>query len=114
MERKRKIILAGNRIICEKNNVDYVTVRKAMCQNARTKEEVKEMTGACLECESCKNELDQILSSVCGCKNVSLEAVVSAVKQGATTVDEVGEITNAGIDCGRCKILVENIIKLGR
>ena len=106
--------MAGNRIICEKNNVDYITIRKAMCQDARTKEEIREITGACLECDSCKSELDQILSSVCGCKNVSLEAVVSAVKQGATTVDEVGEITNAGIDCGRCKILVENIIKLGR
>ena len=85
-----------------------------MCQDARTKEEVKEMTGVCLECDSCKSELDQILSSVCGCKNVSLEAVVNAVKQGAVTADEVGLATGAGIDCGRCKVLVENVIKLGR
>ena len=106
--------MAGNRIICEKNNVDYIAVRKAMCQDARTKEEVKEIAGVCLECDSCKGELDQILSSVCGCKNVSLEAVVDAVKHGAETVDEVGKITGAGIDCGRCKILVENIIKLER
>ena len=114
MEWKRRRILAGNRIICEKNNVDYIAVRKAMCQDARTKEEVKEIAGVCLECDSCKSELDQILSSVCGCKNVSLEAVVDAVKHGAETVDEVGKITGAGIDCGRCKVLVENVINLGR
>lgn len=110
----RRRILAGNRIVCEKNNVDYITIRKAMCQDARTKEEVKELTGACLECSSCKSELDQILSSVCGCRNVSLEAVVNAVKEGARTVEEVALATEAGVDCGRCKILVENIIKLGR
>ena len=106
--------MAGNRIVCEKNSVDYITVRKAMCQGVRTKEEVKETAGVCLECDSCKSELDQILSSVCGCKDVSLEAVVNAVKCGATTVEEVGRTTGAGIDCGRCKILVENIIKIGR
>ena len=106
--------MAGNRIVCEKNNVDYITVRKAMCQDARTKEEVKEIAGVCLECDSCKSELDQILGSVCGCENVSLEAVVSAVKNGAATVDEVGQMTGAGTDCGRCKILIENVIKLGR
>ena len=106
--------MAGNRIICEKNGVDYITIRKAMCQGMRTKEEVKETAGVCLECDSCKSELDKILSSVCGCKDVSLEAVVNAVKLGATTVDKVGQITGAGIDCGRCKILVENIIKIGR
>ena len=111
---KRRRILAGNRIVCEKNNVDYITVRKAMSQGARTKEEMQETAGVCLECDSCKSELDQILSSVCGCKNVSLEAVINAVKLGAATVDEVGQTTGAGIDCGRCKILVENIIEIGR
>ena len=42
---KRRRILAGNRIVCEKNNVDYITVRKAMSQGARTKEEMKETAG---------------------------------------------------------------------
>jgi bacterioferritin-associated ferredoxin len=106
--------LAGNRIVCEKNNVDYITVRKAMCQDARTKEELKEAAGVCLECSSCESELDQIMTSVCGCKGTSLEAVVNAVKEGADTVDKVALITGAGTDCGRCKALVENIIKLGR
>ena len=106
--------MAGNRIICEKNNVDYATVRKAMCNGARTKIELKEIAGTCLECEGCKRELDGILSSVCGCKGVSLESVVNAVKNGADTVEKVGEVTGAGTDCGRCKLLIENVIKLGR
>ena len=106
--------MAGNKIICEKNNVDYITVRKAMCADARTKEELKKMINVCLECDGCKRELDGILSSVCGCKKVSLKAVVDAVKNGADTVEKVGEKTGAGTDCGRCKILIENVIKLKR
>jgi len=106
--------MAGNRIICEKNNVDYITVRKAMCGDARTKEELKNMINVCLECDGCVREIDAILSSVCGCKGVSLKAVVETVKNGADTVEKVGEITGAGTDCGRCKVLIENVIKLGR
>lgn len=108
--------MAGNRIICGTNNVEYLTIRKAMCADARTKEELKEMTGVCLECEGCKENLDWILSSVCGCKKVSLADVVAAVKNGSDTVEKVGEATGAGTgeDCGKCKILIENVIKLGR
>ena len=47
--------MAGNRIICEKNDVDYIAVRRAMCNDARTKEELKEMIGVCLECEECES-----------------------------------------------------------
>jgi bacterioferritin-associated ferredoxin len=106
--------MAANRIICEKNNVEYITIRKAMCADARTKEELQKMTGVCLECEGCKKEIDGILSSVCGCVGVSLKAVADAVAGGADTAEKVGEITGAGTDCGRCKILIENVIKLGR
>ena len=106
--------MAGNRIICEKNNVEYITVRKAMCGGARTEAELKDMINVCLECEGCKREIQNILSSVCGCKGVSLKAVIDAVKGGADTVEKVGEITGAGTDCGRCKILIENVIKLKR
>ncbi|WP_346877195.1 (2Fe-2S)-binding protein [Clostridium sp. UBA5712] len=49
-----------------------------------------------LFCEGCKSELEQILSSVCGCKGVSLKTVVGAVKNGANTVEKVGEITGTG------------------
>jgi len=106
--------MAGNRIICEKNNVDYITIRRAMCSGARTKEELKSMADVCLECEGCLNEIDGILSSVCGCRKVSLQAVVDAVNNCADTVEKVGEITGAGTDCGRCKVLIENVIKLKR
>lgn len=106
--------MAGNKMICTTNHVDYSTIRKAMCAGARTVAELKEMAGVCADCEGCKSELDKILSSVCGCLNVSLKAVVDAVNNGADTVEKVGEITGAGTDCERCKALVKNIIELGR
>ena len=106
--------MAKNRIICKENNVDYISIRKAMISGARTVEELVELAGVCTECEGCKSELDGILSSVCGCKNVSLEEVVNAVKNGADTVEKVGEITGAGTgvneetgeECGKCKGLI--------
>lgn len=108
--------MAGNRIICIKNDVEYLTIRKAMIAGARTKDEVKNMTGACCECEGCISELENILSSVCGCKEVSLKAVIEAVENGADTVDKVSEVTGAGTgdNCGKCKPLIQNIIDLGR
>lgn len=108
--------MAGNRTICTENNVDYITIRKAMCGGARTVEDLVQKTGVCTECEGCKSELENILSSVCGCKKVSLKTVVEAVKNGADTVEKVGEVTGAGTgeDCGRCKALISNIIELGR
>lgn len=108
--------MAGNRMICTVNNVDYSTIRKAMCEGARTIEELVEKTGVCTTCEGCKAELENILASVCGCKEVSLKAVIAAVKNGADTVDKVGQVTGAGTgeDCGRCKALIANIIELGR
>jgi len=108
--------MAGNRMICTTNNIDYSTIRKAMCEGARTIEELKKMTGVCTECLGCKSELNNILSSVCGCMEVSLKTVVDAVKNGADTVEKVSAITKAGTgkDCGRCKGLIQNIIDLGR
>lgn len=104
--------MAGNRMICHCKQVDYITIRKAMIQGARTVDEIKEMTGAGTGCGRCIGEIEQILASVCGCKNVSLESVVEAVKNGADTVEKVGEITGAGTACGRCKALVQNVIDL--
>lgn len=108
--------MAENRVICTKNEVEYIEIRKAMVAGARTIEEVKEAAGVCTECEGCKQDLGWILGSVCGCKEVSLAKVVEAVKNGADTVEKVGEITGAGTGegCGRCKGLIENIIKTGR
>lgn len=114
--------MAQNRVICTENNVEYLTIRKAMTAGARTIEEIAEATGVCTTCEGCKAELEGILSSVCGCKKVSLEAVVNAVKDGANTVEKVGEVTGAGTgvdevtgeECGKCKGLIQNIIDIGR
>ncbi len=106
--------MAGNRTICTTNNVDYSTIRRAMCNGARTFQEIQDMTGVCGTCPGCQAELDSILSSVCGCHHVSLQAVIDAVKNGADTVEKVGSITGAGTDCGRCKALVANVIALGR
>lgn len=114
--------MAKNIMICTKNNVDYLSIRKAMSSGARTIDEIAELTGVCTECEGCRRELNGILSSVCGCKKVSLEAVVNAVKNGADTVEKVGEMTGAGTgvneetgeECGKCKVLIQNIIDLGR
>lgn len=106
--------MAGNRMVCNCKQVDYITIRKAMIQGARTVEEIQEMTGAGTRCGQCVSEIEKILASVCGCKNVSLESVVNAVKQGADTVEKVGEVTGAGTVCGRCKALVQNVIDLKR
>jgi len=108
--------MAGNQIICETNQVEYIQIRQAMCQGIRTEEELKEKVGVCLTCEGCKENIDWILSSVCGCMKTSLATVVNAVKAGATTVESVGITTGAGTgeDCGKCKALIENIIEIGR
>lgn len=114
--------MAKNRVICIKNKIDYLSIRKAMSSNARTVDDLIQSADVCGECEGCKSELGDILSSVCGCKNVSLEAVVKAVKNGADTVEKVGEVTGAGTgineetgeECGKCKILIQNVIDLGR
>ena len=82
--------MAGNKIICHCKNVDYITIRKAMIQGARTLDEIKEMTGAATGCGRCAGEIEKILASVCGCKNTSLEDVVNAVKNGAETVEVWG------------------------
>lgn len=105
--------MAGNRMICTTNQVEYIAIRKAMVAGGRTFEEIQAATGVCGDCEGCTSELDGILSSVCGCMKVSLQAVVDAVKSGADTVEKVGELTGAGMDCGRCKGLIANIIELG-
>lgn len=34
--------MAGNRMICHCKQVDYITIRKAMIEGARTIEEIKE------------------------------------------------------------------------
>lgn len=102
------------KVICTKNNIDYVGIRTAMCNGARTRQDLVEKANICNECEGCSSQVDNILSTVCSCKSVSLETVLAAVKNGANTVQEVGEITTAGTNCGRCQKLIANVIELGR
>ena len=106
--------MAGNRMICHCRQVDYLAIRKAMVNGARTIDEIKEMTGAGTGCGRCIPAIEEILASVCGCKGTSLQSVVDAVENGADTVEKVGEVTGAGTACGRCKGLVQNIIDLKR
>ena len=106
--------MAGNRMICHCKQVDYITIRKAMIEGARTIEEIKEKTGASTSCGRCTEAIEEILASVCGCTGTSLASVVEAVKNGADTVEKVGEVTGAGTACGRCKALVQNVIDTKR
>lgn len=106
--------MASKGIICTTNNVEYSTIRKAMCEGARTLQEIIEKTGVCVVCDGCKENLNYILTLVCGCKNVSLQTVVDAVRNGNRTINDVVKVTGAGSDCGRCKALIANIIELGR
>lgn len=102
--------MAENKMICRCKQVDYMAIRKAMIQGARTIEEIKTMTGAGTGCGRCIPEIEKILASVCGCTGTSLQAVVDAVHNGADTVEKVGEVTGAGTRCGRCKALIQNVI----
>lgn len=106
--------MSKNKVICTTNNIEYSTIRKAMCHGARTTEELAELSGVCTNCDGCKKELPKILSSVCGCKKVSLQEVVTAVKNGADTVEKVVKTTGAGSDCKKCQALIANVIELGR
>ena len=106
--------MASKGIICTTNNVEYIAFRKAQIGGARTLEELKSVTGACGDCEGCGENLDHIMSMLCGCKNVTFQDVLTAISNGADTADKVAEITGAGTDCGKCKALVANVIELGR
>ena len=106
--------MAGDRVICNKNDVGYVAIRMAMIGGARTVAELQAKANVCGECDGCRDSLEAILASVCSCKTVSLQSVVDAVKAGAGTVEKVGEMTQAGTGCGRCQPLIANVIELGR
>lgn len=93
---------------------DYLKVKKAMIQGARTIDEVKEKTDLVIDSPEMEAGVQKALLGVCGCKQVSLEEAVKAVKNGATTVEEIGDITTAGTGCGNCHALLQNVIELGR
>lgn len=102
-------------IVCEKNNISYKDVRGAMVQGARDVFELKEMAGVCGKCDSCKEHLGYITSTLCGCKEVKMETVQDLIKDGVRDLDSIMEITGAGTgeDCGKCQSLIENMIAQG-
>ena len=106
----------SKKTVCETNNVQYLDIRMAQVNGLRTFDEIKTATNICGECTGCKENIDYILTTVCGCMDVSFEDIIKAVENGADTVEKVGQATKAGTapDCGRCKILIENVVATGR
>jgi len=102
--------------VCETNSVQYLDIRMAQVKGLRSLEEIRAATGVCGECPGCKEHLDYILTTVCGCLNISFEAIIQAVKEGASTLEKACAATTAGTapGCGRCKVLIENIVEQGR
>lgn len=101
--------------VCEKNNISYKDVRGAMVKGARTVEDLKATAGVCGECDSCKEYLPYITSTLCGCKDVKMDQVIDLVKNGEKSLDKIMKKTGAGTgeDCGRCQGLIQNIIDQG-
>ena len=89
---------------------DYIKVRNAMSNGARTLDDIKEMTDITIDTTELSNEIESILQNACRCRSVSVEEVAKAVRNGADTVEKIGEATTAGTACGRCKGLLNNII----
>ncbi|NDL66981.1 (2Fe-2S)-binding protein [Anaerotalea alkaliphila] len=106
--------MANKGTICTTNNVEYIDLRRAQIKGARSLEELKAATGACGECEGCRENLEHIRDVLCGCKEVTMEAAAQAVRNGADTVEKVVEATGAGSDCARCKALIANVVEMGR
>lgn len=86
---------------------DYLKVRRAMIDGARTIEDVQTMTD--LDVVEYENDLKAILASICGCKGTSLEQVVTLANEGKT-VDEIKELTGVATACGRCQVLLDAVV----
>lgn len=89
---------------------EYIKVRQAMQQGARTIDDIKEMTDITIGDNIHIRMIQEVLNNACRCKDVSYEEAVNAVKNGATTVEKLGEATGAGTQCGRCQNLLQRII----
>lgn len=90
---------------------EYIKVRQAMQQGARTISDIEKMTDITVGDEEHKNDIQEVLDNACRCKDVSYDTVIAAVKGGADTLEKVQEETGAGTVCGRCKNLLERIIE---
>ncbi len=86
---------------------DYIKVRQAMIQGARTIEDIKSMTD--LDTVEYENDIKVILANICSCKNVSMEQVITLANEGKN-LEEIKEITKASTACGRCVHLLEAVV----
>ena len=103
--------MAKFEIVCTENNIHYIDIRKSMIAGARTLEELKENPGVCGECQGCKETIDYILKTLCGCKNVTMKEVQDLVSSGVNSLEDIMEKTTAGTGegCGKCQKLISNI-----
>lgn len=90
---------------------DYVKVRQAMAQGARTIEDIKSMTD--LDTVEYENDIKAILANICSCKNISMEQVTTLAKEGKS-LEEIKEITKASTACGRCANLLEAVVSAAK
>ena len=93
---------------------DYLKIKKAMIQCARSIEEVKQKSDLIIDSPEMENAVQKVLKGACGCKSVSVEDVIQAIQNGANTVEKIGEVTGAGTGCGNCQPLLQNIIDIGK
>lgn len=53
--------MAGDRVICQTNQINYSTIRKAMIQGARSVDEIIDMAGVCNTCQGCQALIQNII-----------------------------------------------------
>ncbi|MBU5314898.1 (2Fe-2S)-binding protein [Clostridium bornimense] len=90
---------------------NYIKVRMAQKNGARTIEELKALSDIVISTEEEKKEIQAILKQACKCNNISVDAVVELVNQGIDTIEGIKEATSAGTVCGRCEGVLANIIE---
>ena len=94
----------------ELSKEDYLAIRKAQAQGARTIEDLQQMTDITIEDDDKLRLVDEVLSNACRCKNVLLEEVIVSVQNGADTIEKIGELTGAGTVCRRCHGILQNVL----
>ncbi|BBF43515.1 hypothetical protein lbkm_2203 [Lachnospiraceae bacterium KM106-2] len=89
---------------------EYIKVRQAMQEGARTIPDIEQMTDIVIGDNDHARKIEEVLENACRCGKVSYDTVVDAVKNGCDTLEKVEEATGAGTHCGRCHKLLERII----
>ena len=61
---------------------EYLAIRKAQAQGARTIEDLQKMTDIVMDDDEKLKLVNDVLANACRCKNVLLEEIIVAVKNG--------------------------------